>query len=298
MNKLIYLLGVCCLCIICCICCYFIYKKVETFDNNNISPTLVTSPTPVNPEHIVEQINHKVVFCGITRDNAPELPVVMESMENTGNRFLDYRVIIFENDSKDGTKEILKKWAEKNPKVKIISQDFHNTKRPSIQFMADCRNKYIDEMEQHKDIYEQFDYMIVVDMDMHYGWNVDILIDSFKHKKNHDWDVVCSNGLSSKNVMYDAFAYRSDEFPQNLTDGSYWGEVVPKIQNKKRDKWEEVHSCFGGLAIYRRDVIASCRYSSEYDDCEHVKFHECIRKNGGKVFLNPNQKIKYTHYQE
>jgi len=265
--------------VICCICSCVLGKK-ELFGT----------------DHFAEKINHKVIICGITRDNAQDLPVMMHSIELTGDAFMDYRVVIFENDSKDGTKEILRKWQETNPKVKIVTQDFHNNKRPNIQFMANCRNKYLEEIDLHKEIYDPFDYLIVVDMDMRHGWDIKILIDSFKHQNEHKWDVVCSNGLSSENVMYDAFAFRDNEFPQNHREAGYWTEVVPKIQSKKRDKWQEVQSCFGGLAIYKREKIGSCRYSSDEDDCEHVYFHRCIRNNGGKVFLNPDQKIKYLHY--
>src|SRR5665213_549960 len=61
-----------------------------------------------------EMRQHKVVIAGITRDNANELPTVIKYIERTGQTFQDYRVVLFENDSTDGTKEILKKWGTKN----------------------------------------------------------------------------------------------------------------------------------------------------------------------------------------
>ena len=36
-------------------------------------------------------------------------------------------------------------------------------------------------------------------------------------------------------------------------------------------------SAFGGLAVYRSEVVRDCRYDSgPYDDCEHVSFHACV----------------------
>jgi hypothetical protein len=54
---------------------------------------------------------HKAIICGLTRDNAKELPSVIKYIERTGSLFQDYRVIMFENDSNDTTKEILSEWA-------------------------------------------------------------------------------------------------------------------------------------------------------------------------------------------
>jgi hypothetical protein len=56
----------------------------------------------------------------------------------------------------------------------------------------------------------------------------------------------------------------------------------------------EVDSCFGGLAIYRYDIIKDCAYSyrdavpPHMLDCEHVLFHKCLKeRNGAKIFSNP-----------
>ena len=54
----------------------------------------------------------------------------------------------------------------------------------------------------------------------------------------------------------------------------------------------EVDSAFGGLAIYRKSDIpqdASYVGVDENGDevCEHVSFHFSIKKNKGKIFINP-----------
>ncbi|MBP7190592.1 MAG: glycosyltransferase, partial [Rickettsiaceae bacterium] len=141
-------------------------------------------------EGVSEAIKHKAIILGITRDNNDDMPMTRATIESLGNLFADYRVVVFENDSKDGTKESLREWEQKNDKVKIISQDFNNMKRPEIQFLADCRNRYLKEIESEK--YDDFDILIVIDMDMAYGIDMRGVLDSFS--KFGRWDAVCSNG--------------------------------------------------------------------------------------------------------
>ena len=51
----------------------------------------------------------------------------------------------------------------------------------------------------------------------------------------------------------------------------------------------EVHSAFGGLAIYRAARTAGCGYAQDGADCEHVTLHACMRRrNGAKVKLFPS----------
>jgi hypothetical protein len=50
--------------------------------------------------------------------------------------------------------------------------------------------------------------------------------------------------------------------------------------------WIEVDSAFGGFAIYRRSSLADTA-AYEGVECEHVTFHDHIRRNGGRIFINP-----------
>lgn len=66
----------------------------------------------------------------------------------------------------------------------------------------------------------------------------------------------------------------------------------------------EVNSCFGGLAIYKYDsMVNDCTYTFRSTvppylvDCEHVFFHECLRKRNKdiKIVANPMMKLWYGH---
>lgn len=283
--------------------------------------------------------NHKIIIVGITRDNLEDLLVTMKHINYIGNQFKDYRVILFENDSKDGTKIALDLWAQKDPKVKIISENFNLQKRPSHKFMADIRNKYLYAIKDKE--YNDFDIVMAIDMDMSYGVDIRGIQDSFS--KIDQWDAICSNGLTRGSKMFDMFAFRNAEFPftplkwhevcssndetnpwlEKCKNGNkyvqgitykymgfrggwqensrlYWMLIVPQGQKiyPIGSNLVPVNSCFGGMAFYKKNIINSCEYNSIDNDCEHVPFHECLKdKNNGRIFMNPSQVIRYSHYK-
>ncbi len=136
-------------------------------------------------------------------------------------------------------------------------------------------------------------------MDMRYGIDIRGLYNSFA--KFHRWDAVCSNGIFKKTgEMYDAFAYRSKEFPKGPEDPAYWQSIVGQIQKIHPIEADlvPVTSCFGGMAIYNKTSIADCFYDSIKEDCEHISSHTCaIDKHKMRMYMNPNQMIRYSHYQ-
>ncbi len=248
----------------------------------------------------VEMKKHKVVIAGIIRDNAADAPVAMRYVEHIGSAFEDYRVVLFENDSSDGTQAILRYWEASNPKVHVISKQYNNHKRANLQFLADARNHYLDKIRSDPE-YKDFDILMVVDMDMKYGIDIRGVEDSFS--KIASWDAVCSNGIfNQEGKMFDMFAFRENELSWKPSaeeaDQYLWGKIyVPgeRVYPVGSDL-VPVHSCFGGLGFYKMKAIEGCKYDS--GECEHVPFHDCMRvKNGGKMFMNPSQMIWYSHYE-
>jgi hypothetical protein len=241
----------------------------------------------------LELKQHKVLILGISRDNRRSLQRVIKYIEFTAEQFKDYKVIIFENDSTDGTKIMLKFWSWLNNKVEIITQDFNLRKRPSIKFLADIRNKYLDNIEGK---YTDYDMIMILDMDMQKGWDIRGVYDTFS--KITRWQAICANGLDTEagNKMADAFAFRNDEFPYGPEVKDYWTKIIPKVQKiyQVNTPLILVKSCFNGLAFYKRKFIEGCRYDSINEDCEHIAFNECIKdKNGGKMYFNPSMVIRY-----
>lgn len=240
---------------------------------------------------------HKVLFLGISRDNAHHFPVMKKHIEELGNCFQDYRAIFFENDSTDATKMQLLEWSKTNSKIEVISQDFHLEKRPSIEFLAHCRNRTLEKM--HNKIYQDYDIVIVLDMDLPYGIDFRGIASSFY--QIHRWDVVTSNGVFENKKMYDAFAFRNEQFPYSRTEyhkisHSSYNSYLRSIQKNYSPQEDliSVYSAFGALGIYKRAAFEGCFYSSEQEDCEHVALHRCmIEKNNARIMMNPAQMIRY-----
>ena len=66
---------------------------------------------------IKEIKNEKIDLASVCKNTAGAIGRLRGDLETTGKRFGDYRVIMYENDSGDGTGEQLKRWAAENPKV-------------------------------------------------------------------------------------------------------------------------------------------------------------------------------------
>ncbi len=267
----------------------------EPLERLKVLDILKPSALKKGQEQMAQQ---KVVIVGIARNNALPLPTVIKYIEHTGDFFADYRVIIFENDSTDKSKSILKKWQDRNAKVKVISQDFGKSAKLTLERFTIARNVYIDELKQNPH-YQGFDMLLIVDMDMWYGWDMRGLFDSFSQIDK--WDVVCANGIDNPSGnMYDMFAFRNEEFKEGPENPNYWHKIVPagKKIYPVGSALIPVRSCFGGLAFYKRNFIKSCRYTYN-NDCEHVLFHDCLReKNHARIFMNPSQVIRYSHYKQ
>ena len=88
-----------------------------------------------------------VIICGICRDAEKNLKFNVPRIERIGELFNDYKVVVYENDSKDLTKDILEIWQKSNPRVTVITETLGDKKFGSVasferaNALADCRNK-------------------------------------------------------------------------------------------------------------------------------------------------------------
>ena len=96
------------------------------------------------------------VWVGIGRDEAQTLPAVLSSIATASGLFRGgCAVIIYENDSADGTAELVRAWGSSLEakaggvrRVVVLSEKLGvGVKRPSHSFLARCRNKYLDALE-------------------------------------------------------------------------------------------------------------------------------------------------------
>lgn len=211
-------------------------------------------------------IQDKVLICGICKDIRPYIANTMKSAEHLGNQFLDYRIIIYENNSTGSTPAILKRWAKSNPKVICTCERFNKLQlieRSIAKTLSRCeqiamaRNKVLDIVTRPE--YEDFKYVIWADLDFEDPWDISHIIETILHPEQ-PWDAVFANGA------YDLMAFRDEEFPigYELLGRSYFTdieEIRSRFVLKQSDPWRRVYSAFGGLGIYKREAIKGCLYS-------------------------------------
>lgn len=238
----------------------------------------------------------KVVICGLTKDDEPILPLTIARIEKTGCFFRDYRVIVYENDSRDNTLDLLKKWEVTNPKVTIIAESISGTEIMQwsrTEKLAHFRNRYLQQIKEDKE-YATFDFVIVVDMDLKGGWSNDGIATSFARL---DWDIVAANSIGYHNLRktyYDMFAL----LPKNIFKNGFVYKIFGEgWQLHRGDPLIRIQSGFGGLALYRKEAIMSRQYSGSIEGervCEHISLNT---DNSLRCFLNPSQ-ITITGTQE
>lgn len=249
-----------------------------------------------------------IIICGICRDVINNLKFNIARIEKIGELFREYKVILYENDSKDGTKKLLKDWGEANKNVFIISEDLGTQKFTSVasferaSLLAECRNKYLNFMNERFDS----DYVMMLDVDISGGWSYEGICNTVGHI---DWDVVGSNGLlyglvdehgnivhsgdRAGRVFYDTYAFRRVSHPE-----PHSSEEINQLVYSRGEPFVKVSSCFGGMAIYKRDAVRDVVYRSEPPNkaaCEHAYFHFDMAKLGfDKIYINPSQITLYS----
>jgi hypothetical protein len=95
--------------------------------------------------------------------------------------------------------------------------------------------------------------------------------------------------------MWDCFAFLSDEF-NKVVSSPHWDEI-PKKCHKIYDlniDLVPIHSCFGGMAFYKKNKLMNCEYSSVKEECEHISLYKCMKQNNVRLFMNPKQIIRYN----
>lgn len=257
-----------------------------------------------------------VIVCGIVRNAARGLKRNIPTINEICSRFKDFRVVVFENDSTDGTKDILKKWAEAYPdKVFCITENidrsstipkagdvagnpFFSERR--ISKMAFYRNKYMEFIDESG---LSADYLLVVDLDV-YKIYPNAVFSSFINCP--EWDAVTAFGYSTSPKLrrryHDTYIFQEWEKRGDVQTEAYMSQCAEKYGNLgPGDLWVRVAAAFGGLAIYRFDAVKGLRYKvipnrdpnvTVYG--EHYSLYvQMLDRGYDRFYLNPSMYLKY-----
>jgi hypothetical protein len=211
-------------------------------------------------------LSRKVIICGVVKNVERSITRNVELALETGNRFEKFKVVIYENNSTDNTKEFLNHYTT-NTNVKILSENVvgfdkkENNKiwaytevtgsdHPCrIEHICNARNKLLEEI--NKSEYDEYSHVIMIDLDSN-GWDINGIVDSFS--LNNEWDAIFANSP----YYYDYYALRVNgfEFGPEIIGESFWN--LPNYTFEK--ECIPVYSAFNGIGIYKKNIFKKYKY--------------------------------------
>ena len=263
---------------------------------------------------MIDLSDKSIVVCSIVRDAARQVVGNIPAIRWICAHFSWYRVIVYENDSKDNTARILQEWKASDPAVHVISEHLGIRTLPTrkevasnpffsqwrIEKMAMYRNRYLDYLEAQG---WNPDYVMVVDLDVA-GIDREGVMTSFTDAC--DWDVVTAFGysLSPRLALRYHDSYALVEWGKEnevKTENEIAALSYSFATLKDRQEWVRVYSAFGGLAVYKYPALRGCRYGAEANGdsrvesrSEHVGlFHRMYERGGIRVYVNPRMRVRY-----
>ncbi|MEO1858118.1 MAG: hypothetical protein ABGY95_12250 [Rubritalea sp.] len=258
----------------------------------------------------------RVAICCMVRDCRSAFEKNLKFIDELRTCFNESKLVIVENDSTDGTKELVQSLEDHDGGIYVDTFDtgeetllkkMKSGVNPSFSYhrvekMANYRNRYLRVLNEDIGL-DAIDWVIMLDPDV-----VKFSLDGIKHSfgQSSCWDVVHANGRSKRglfdDVYYDAYAFAElgDTTPQ--TEVKMRGIQERMIELRNLGMLLPVRSGFNALAIYRAEVITGLSYScvSNPDPrvevlCEHVAFHDAIAKKGfHRHYLNPVMRVQYN----
>lgn len=207
---------------------------------------------------------------------------------------------IVESNSNDSSKSILSNLKENNDNFDFVSMKHESEPKHRVINMAEARNRYLEELFENPN-YASVEYIVVADFNnLNDALTIQGLTSCFSRR---DWDVCTAN---QDGPYYDIWALRHELWSPNdcwraldfYRTYSRFPEKALYITVHSRmlripayENWIRTESSFGGLAIYKREVLNGARYSGTDTNgeviCEHVPLHSTISSKGGRIYINP-----------
>lgn len=247
----------------------------------------------------------KAIIGGLVHNNEKTLAEDVEFLHRMGRRFLDYKILLVENDSKDKTASVMNNLCLDQRLICVMIQlhvpessfwgnlDFHR-----FATLAAVRNRGLDHLRDLRmlGMLDGFDILMWTEMDLtehNNGLNpmfeLDSVATTFGRRDHPSFDLICANGVIEEGQFRDTLPLVSYE-PEfrDVPRGGVWVHNMHEIRDGI--SFIPVETCFGGLGIYNFSTLmdSSCRYHPETGVCEHLSLHRCMKENGlNRMFINP-----------
>jgi hypothetical protein len=254
--------------------------------------------------------DQRFLIVGLVRNGEKTIVNEITHLANVFKNFSRLSWFIIESDSNDQTLEKLDILTRDIPNFSYKSAGTLAKLMPSrLVRLAHCRNLYLDELLNNPQ-FQGTEYLVVADLDNMNPLLTEEAILSCWDKEG--WGGCCAN---QRGPYYDLGALRHPDWMPN----DCWRHYKFLIQQGKSEDeamsaavhanmvtiaenadWIEVDSAFGGIAVYPTKVLGNARYKGYdkegRDAVDHIGFHEGIRENGYKIFINP--KLINTSFNE
>lgn len=241
---------------------------------------------------------------GVVRNGGVGLINTLTRIEELRKRIPESRVIIATDNNADGTDLVLSEYAGQVSNTQIIRLDeqLANVSQ-RVERIAAARNATLSKIFGDP---RPFELTLMLDLDgPNASLNVDDVLRSIRRSIN--WGGIFAN---QQEAYYDLYALRCKGWCES--------DVWQKIRNTKKpllyrkrhrkalitklvyDRQYQipldtppipVHSAFGGLGIYRTDLLSNIAYIARDTagqlTCEHVLLNRAICERGAKLFIDP-----------
>lgn len=240
--------------------------------------------------------DRRLAVLAIARNCMPHLANTRQCIEGVLSSFQKSRVIIYENDSDDGTQDELRRWKRLFADSAMLletattgRQNFRGFEPERTTALAEYRNWCLDHI---RDVAPDSDYTMVVDLDPHGGFEPAGVLSSLHYLETTDYAGMASYSIFRRThddgsvgwAQYDCWAMRPCCWWRDRKEeiGFNWASsFLPPVGAPP----QPVNSAFGGLALYRTEALLSGRYAG--GDCEHVLLHRSMAAHGHRMALNP-----------
>lgn len=241
-----------------------------------------------------------VCFVGMARDIAGVLPVSLTRLEEIGSLFSRWSAVVVENDSTDGTKDVLLGWEDRNLGNVIVDcrdlglERLAGFEAARVERYAEYRTRYRDIALDH---FGDVDYVIAVDLDPWGGWSQWGVLNGIGWMERlpkaagmasvslYEQEAVLTNG--ERGIMlchYDQWAWRGAGWRHR------WERHFPLWLPAPGSPPIRCNSAFGALCIYRAAPFFTHAPESVDGDIEHVGLHRKMADAGWEFYLNPAQR--------
>lgn len=251
----------------------------------------------------------RLIIAGLCINIEKKIPFLKQKIEHLGGFFREYKCVIFENDSKDNTRPLLKQLTKQNNNIILIDcPDAVDCKygvigatqhglisEKRMEKMSKYRNKLLEHIKEN---YFDYDCVMFLDLDLRGPIDINGVANSFGYYNN--WDSISAFGLSGVSfttghpIYYDTLAYNDGKY--NVYNSTLDAlKIIIAMNNKEiGDEPIKVLSGFGGMALYKMKIfndpnkIDYTPMDGKYV-CEHYILHNNMIRNGfDKIFVNPN----------